>query len=997
MGQNKAKVSRILPKSLWVALFLGLFLRVVFICQNTGHPYDANTFMAWALRLADVGPSAFYSPDYFADYPPGYLWFLWVAGKMIRFLGLSYSSAAARLLLMAGPIAADLALAVLAWRFSRQVLGERGARFLGILVTFCPMLWYNSGVWQQVDSLLTLFLVAAFWAAAKGKGPAAGLWYAAALLVKPQALIFGPVYALCFLLPFFSKKQARRIALLTAAKAFLCCAAFFLVVSAPFTGSQMPVVWLVRLYQNTASSYPYACLNACNLFGLLGKNWVGLDDTFLGLSLSVWGWAGIVLCGGLLLYFAIKSWKNDCFDPFLLASFFASGVFTLGHAIHEQDLFVPAVLLLLAFARTADRRFLVLAGGETAICFANMALAMANMGADEFLKSEQSVFLLRLFSTLQVGLFLGLAWVCWSFVKGKHSLVRQFGFYPAPQPENIVPTPFSRTEWGALALVTLAACLLNIWHLGAVKVPQSYCATQQEKLVLQVFFEQPVQVSTIAYYPGIGIGEIAVSDASQIIKGQLSVYTVFCWQKSQGAALSAGPENPLMVTLSENITVNELCFYNPQGEQVFPSGWSTQGSALFDEQQLAQPASCYNSMYFDEIYHARTAYELLHGLTPYETTHPPLGKELIAVGIALFGMCPFGWRIMGALFGALTVPIFYLLARQLMRKRYAAFATALFLLEPMRLVTSRIGSVDIFLVFFLLLSACFMAAGCRRLVWYGPAAAASWLAGAGIGFGLACSCKWNGLYAGAALAVWYFWAFFRRCKNGPQQAVQRAFKRELAGFLGQGFLFFVIVPVLLYALSYLPWAVRQPGFGLAGLWQCQLDMFSYHSTLTATHPFQSMWYSWLFNWRPVWYYMGTGLKQGQYASIALLGGPLLMWGGLAAVAWLGAKAVRGRLESAGWFVLLFWVFQLLPWALVSRAAFLYHYFPCVPFLALAAGLFMQAAGRKKAVLSGRLCMGLTVLAAVQLCFFFPALTGIAVGKGWASAMLLLPSWGFYIL
>ena len=54
-----------------------------------------------------------------------------------------------------------------------------------------------------------------------------------------------------------------------------------------------------------------------------------------------------------------------------------------------------------------------------------------------------------------------------------------------------------------------------------------------------------------------------------------------------------------------------------------------------------------NSTYFDEIYHARTACENIEGVYPYEISHPPLGKLIIAIGIELFGMTPFGWRFSG--------------------------------------------------------------------------------------------------------------------------------------------------------------------------------------------------------------------------------------------------------------------------------------------------------------------------------------------------------------
>ena len=99
----------------------------------------------------------------------------------------------------------------------------------------------------------------------------------------------------------------------------------------------------------------------------------------------------------------------------------------------------------------------------------------------------------------------------------------------------------------------------------------------------------------------------------------------------------------------------------------------TGGGALFDEQTaVPDTISQLNSMYFDEIYHGRTGYEQLHKMPVYETTHPPLGKDLIMVGIALFGMTAFGWRFAGTLFGVLLVPLAWCFVRRLTRKPWAA-------------------------------------------------------------------------------------------------------------------------------------------------------------------------------------------------------------------------------------------------------------------------------------------------------------------------------------
>lgn len=85
---------------------------------------------------------------------------------------------------------------------------------------------------------------------------------------------------------------------------------------------------------------------------------------------------------------------------------------------------------------------------------------------------------------------------------------------------------------------------------------------------------------------------------------------------------------------------------------------------LLDEQDtLEGEPSWYNSTYFDEIYHARTAFELLNGTSVYEWTHPPLGKVLMSWCIALFGMTPFGWRFAGCMAGILMLPFMYLVGQ----------------------------------------------------------------------------------------------------------------------------------------------------------------------------------------------------------------------------------------------------------------------------------------------------------------------------------------------
>ena len=59
--------------------------------------------------------------------------------------------------------------------------------------------------------------------------------------------------------------------------------------------------------------------------------------------------------------------------------------------------------------------------------------------------------------------------------------------------------------------------------------------------------------------------------------------------------------------------------------------------------------------YFDEVHYLPAARELLALDEFTNREHPLLGKELIALGIALFGDNPVGWRLLPTLLGTLAL------------------------------------------------------------------------------------------------------------------------------------------------------------------------------------------------------------------------------------------------------------------------------------------------------------------------------------------------------
>ena len=124
-------------------------------------------------------------------------------------------------------------------------------------------------------------------------------------------------------------------------------------------------------------------------------------------------------------------------------------------------------------------------------------------------------------------------------------------------------------------------------------------------------------------------------------------------------------------------------------------------------------------IYFDETYYATNAAQLLdygveaeprvendpaQGVDPVFVVHPPVGKWLIAAGIATFGDTSLGWRFSSAVAGTLFVAVTYFIGLRLFRRRGVAALTAFLLsIDGLALTMSRISMLDMFLALFVAL------------------------------------------------------------------------------------------------------------------------------------------------------------------------------------------------------------------------------------------------------------------------------------------------------
>lgn len=572
------------------------------------------------------------------------------------------------------------------------------------------------------------------------------------------------------------------------------------------------------------------------------------------------------------------------------------------------------------------------------------------------------------------------------------------------------PGRITGVDWAVMLSVTLVyACMALFVLLGDNKAPQSFWKATTEEPSVTIDLGETREITRMVYYTGLGHGEWTLEFSQdgyswRIQPSMTQKYSsTFKWQYASLEEPSAPLTRYVRVTARDMpMELGEIILVARENgvdtllkSKSFAS--SDAGTArLFDEQNLS-PAypSQLNGAIFDEIYHAYTAYQYIEGVYPYETTHPPLGKFIIFLGIRIFGMTPFGWRFMGTLFGVLMVPLIYIFIKNIFRKTpIAACGTALFAFESMHFTQTRLATIDTYGVFFTLLMYFFM----YRFITSGYEAPLKKtvlpLFLCGLSFGLGIASKWTGFYAAVGLVALYVIYLAARGRHQIANGQKREYLSFLITTLGCSLLFFVLVPGVIYLLSYIPYATAggQP-LNLERLWSVmwdnQVSMFNYHSGVTATHSYQSRWYQWIVDARPILYY--RRVAGDARTMIMAFTTPLTTVGGLAAVGACALGFLRGKNRDA-LFIFIGYLAQLVPWMLVSRITFAYHYFPSMIFLTLALCYVFNNIWEMRPQHRWRIYL-FTGVAMLQFIMLSPMMAGITVPEWYFNYFCRwLPSW-----
>ena len=369
-------------------------------------------------------------------------------------------------------------------------------------------------------------------------------------------------------------------------------------------------------------------------------------------------------------------------------------------------------------------------------------------------------------------------------------------------------------------------------------------------------------------------------------------------------------------------------------------------------------------MYFDEAYFVTEARAFAQGQPnshPIVPTlaKPPLGKFMMAFGIKAAGDNPFGWRIVGAVCGSLTLIAVYLWTYLLLHDRLlAGLAATLALFNNFLFVMSRVAMMDAYLVVFIMWSLVAYTAAFDLEIQ--PVRRRLLFVCSGVLLGLAGACKWNAVDTLAVLLLVSV-ALPLIARRAPAMS-DPSLRKWAANAKQIGVPIFlmglVVAPIASYGLAFWPLCrlLHRP-FSAHELISMNASIFHFNSTTVSNRAITSPWYSWPLKLTP------------QRALSYLVGNPVVTWGGLAALALCVGRAWRavGIPES---LVVLLFASNYLQWVVTpEKGIFYYYYYPSVMILGVAIAVALR--GMPRRILGVRIALAIALFAIVVFVWCYP--------------------------
>lgn len=404
-------------------------------------------------------------------------------------------------------------------------------------------------------------------------------------------------------------------------------------------------------------------------------------------------------------------------------------------------------------------------------------------------------------------------------------------------------------------------------------------------------------------------------------------------------------------------------------------------SAFFHFIHFGFPAS----VVFDEVYYGNFASNYWQGNYFFDI-HPPLVKLLYAFVGKIIGISNqiADWstigntlpealvelRIVPMVAGTILPIIIYAICRRLDFSKTASFVAGILVcLENSLLVQSRFILPDIIMLVFGFISILFYLEYGRRII---LPRSSLFFALSAIFVSLAVSIKWTGL---TFLLIILFLEIYRLYED--ENNFKECF-RKIIYFAFKYIVILLAIYISFFAIHFvsLPYSgkgdvfmsdrfqktligskfsndpnLAEPDF-VSKFLELNKVMFTSNQTMTATHPYSSKWYSWPVMQKPVFYWQDEAGPNGESSYIYLFGNPFIYWLGTFVILmftlvsifkFLEHKQIMDNPENSKMVSLIIFGYflNLLPFMLIGRVMFLYHYETALIFSIIAIAFFVE--------------------------------------------------------
>ena len=535
----------------------------------------------------------------------------------------------------------------------------------------------------------------------------------------------------------------------------------------------------------------------------------------------------------------------------------------------------------------------------------------------------------------------------------------------------------TKIDYVIIGSIIIIYAILSFINLGVINSPQTfYNSKQNTDLIFEL--KEDTLIDNIMIYSGEELENLKIliskdNNSYHEIFSNNSVST-FEWNK-----IDIKKEiKYIKLNFEKNSQIGEIGIFNSKNNKVSFNILANNKDVayLIDEyKSIPETPSYLNSTYFDEIYFARTTYDYKNNLNTYEWTHPPLGKMIQALPVMLFNnFSPFYYRLMGNIAGIIMIYIMYLFGKLLFKKRkWAIFASLLLFFETSHFSHTRMGTSDSFLILFIMISIYYMVKYLKS-----DSKSMKLLLLSGLFFGMAVSVKWSAFTGGLVLAIIYFIDIFKN---------HRSFLKSCL----KGTLSFIIIPLILYTSIYFIYPKNRVNYTdtISNIVSQNIEMYDYHHNVNEDHPFSSKFYTWPISYKPVWYYVNY-YENNKRGTISGVGNIIIWWLSVLIIPYVIYKCIKK--DKIFIFLSITILSLFLPYIVIGRVMFLYHFYPTVPFIILLVTAFFKSIEKHK---NSKIITNIYMLLVITFfILYYPVVSGMPTSNNYLDNLKILKTWIF---